>query len=121
VTAIPSTRPRAPPPCYNFRVSELRVAPFDRVPGGTRHGDPRLTIEYLAAFLGVSENLIRRDIRDGKLHALVNINGTYSLTYPDVIVWLGHRRTRLGLYSDLEKLEKLRRTYERIVAGQSAA
>ncbi len=100
---------------------ELRAAPFDRVPGGTRHGDPRLTIEYLAGFLSVSENLIRRDIRDGKLHALVNINGTYALTYPDVIAWLEQRRTRLGLYSDLEKLDRLRRTYERIVAGQSAA
>jgi hypothetical protein len=108
-------------PCYNFRVPERRTAPFDRVPGGTRPGDPRLTIEYLAPFLGVSENLIRRDIRGGKLHALININGTYSLTYPDVIAWLEHRRTRLGLYSDLEKLDKLRRTYERIVAGQSAA
>lgn len=101
---------------------EYRSGPAEPIPGGTRRDiDPRLTVEALAVVLNVSENFIRRDIRSGKLPALVNVNGTYSLTYPGTITWLEHRRTRLGLYSDLEKIDRLRRTYARILAGESAA
>jgi hypothetical protein len=84
-------------------VHEHRAEPLKLIPGGTRRGDPRLTVKDVAEYFEFSENFVRKAIRDRKLIAILKPTGDYALTFSSVIAWL----TDIA-YADLDRFDRFR-------------
>jgi hypothetical protein len=104
----------SPPPGQPER--RVSPAPFKLIPGGSRPFDPEVTVPDLAKFLGVSQNYVRKDIRAGALPAVLELNGEYTITLPEVIAWLKAKG-----YRNLTKLAYLERVAARTAADRPAA